>query len=106
MSTKHTAEPWVDCPALGNTERRIEHKGTGNNCISVAVLRGPEREANAARAVACVNACAGIKDPAAALENARHWMTRVASDHRDFGLVLEETREGLAKACLALGGQP
>ncbi len=41
-----------------------------------------------------------------ALKNARHWMTRVASDHRDFGLVLEETREGLAKACLALGGQP
>ena len=77
MNTKHTQEPWVDCPAKGNTERRIEHKGVGNNCISLAVLSGPDREANSARAVQCVNACAGIPDPAAALELAREAIRKI-----------------------------
>jgi hypothetical protein len=64
---KHTAEPWQFNAGLGViVDGRSETLATLRHAYDID---GP---ANAARAVQCVNACAGIEDPAAALALARH----------------------------------
>ena len=35
----------------------------------------------------------------------RRWLNRVSSDHKDFRIVLEETRDGCARVLAALGGE-
>lgn len=129
---EHTKEPWkvderVGCVAIYERER-------DQNCLSipkenfVAYWQGhrgddgwhvrPEVSANAARIVACVNACAGIPDPAAAVERAREALVKAedlltfhegseevvgeASEYLsivvnadDFATILSHTREAL-----------
>lgn len=77
--TKHTAEPWrVEAPY------RIGHDAgllpiVAGNC-GVAMVSDPlyhSKEANAARIVACVNAMAGIEDPASTLEMAREAIRKI-----------------------------
>ena len=67
MTTNHSPEPWSTCKyhawSISAGERSdIIHAATDNDELD---------EANAERAVQCVNACAGIPDPAAALKLAR-----------------------------------
>lgn len=71
----HTPEPW---------EARVSYDVTGYPKIAVQGLaRGDadRDEANAVRIVACVNALAGIADPAAALNLARLVLGKVAQMH-------------------------
>ena len=62
----------------------------------------PDGNALVARAVACLNACAGIKDPAAALDEVRAILTRLASCYE------QDCTCGApaARATLALLGPP
>lgn len=76
--TKHTPEPWTIKRALAPVDGAYdwaigaEIDDAGPYCIGEVVGRAAEdvwlpSKANAARIVACVNACAGV--PTAALEN-------------------------------------
>ena len=71
METKHTPEPWV------LADMYIVESDTTKGTAVVANTRAPtttpysECRANAARIVACVNACAGIEDPAVELARLR-----------------------------------
>ena len=65
MKTKHTPEPWI---AVG--ER------VAGNGILIA-LCGHGNADNAARIVACVNACAGMEDPAKEIAEMREELNRL-----------------------------
>jgi hypothetical protein len=60
---KHTPEPW----------EKIEDwvKKGGEKVALVYGIDNTQEHANAARIVACVNACAGMDDPAAEIERLR-----------------------------------
>ena len=67
---KHTPEPWLvdpDEPTIHAIDRRVLIADC--RVTQVAATRPPREpgvdDANADRIVACVNACAGIADPAA-----------------------------------------
>lgn len=65
MNTKHTPEPWVL-----NEFADIYDVDDSNGMLIAAVFPCEDllletHKANAARIVACVNACAGMEDPAA-----------------------------------------
>lgn len=65
MSTQHTPEPWPNPVYYSGgiaTLEPITFTSQGDACMT---------HADANRTVQCVNACAGIADPAAALEAAR-----------------------------------
>ena len=70
---KHTPEPWKLAEAVGGRHatgmRRIRSESEGLEHGAVAevygINDGTEAAANGARIVACVNACAGINNPAA-----------------------------------------
>lgn len=72
MSTKHTPGPWKfhSKPINGNYTIETDRELRGD-CWWVcdtgesAYILDEERKANAARIVACVNACEGIADPSA-----------------------------------------
>ena len=68
--SKHTPEPWVigSHPTLG----RIYIDEASYSHGSVATCYGGLAEADAARIVACVNACAGMADPAAEISAMRN----------------------------------
>jgi hypothetical protein len=80
---KHTPEPWEQMGgssaivAVSELERdedgnRVAVAQCGDEISPLAGLKyGDERDANAARIVSCVNACAGLADPAEALRVAR-----------------------------------
>ncbi len=98
MSTapKHTPEPWshnVGDPAGDPTDSRIY----SGDC-SVTEATGP---ADAARIVACVNACAGITDPAATLAEVRKTLERcimaLAANGAPNCEAAKESRAALAK---------
>lgn len=65
---KHTPEPWSVHQYNGTNIN-----ANGDLIMAVRFMGGTddEGEANAARATVCVNACAGIDDPAATLEEVR-----------------------------------
>jgi hypothetical protein len=67
MNTKHTPEPWSVRPEKDSAffgVRHTLHKFTTLGHCQIRVDYTPESIANASRIVACVNACAGIDDPA------------------------------------------
>lgn len=68
MSTKHTPEPWI---AVG--ERVV-----GNGIIIASCSHGDI--ANPGRIVACVNACAGMEDPAAEIAALRARVAELETD--------------------------
>jgi hypothetical protein len=73
--TKHTAEPFAALPwthhLIGQDIRILADDGER--------VAGKMAEANAARIVACVNACAGIEDPAATLAKVRADLRRYSA---------------------------
>ena len=72
-TTKHTPEPWALVPRFTNRNDdpyiRTNHAGMNHVVATLTRLVDddladtPRAEANGARIVACVNACAGIDDP-------------------------------------------
>jgi hypothetical protein len=71
---------------------------------TVAVLHGEHDKENAARIVACVNALAGIADPAAAIKAAREALEHACDTVPQSGaerMFIEECRRALA----LLGGK-
>jgi len=70
----HTPEPWIAVPRFTNHNDdpyiRTNHAGMNHVVATMTRLADddladtPMAEANGARIVACVNACAGITDPA------------------------------------------
>lgn len=56
-----------------------------------------EREANARRIVACVNACAGMADPAAEIASLRRYLAFYKQSANDLAASLEEHARALAK---------
>ena len=111
-SPTHTPEPW-------NVERPFQDPGVyiaGPNTGLIAKLYVPEAmlyngdkqvsiDGNAARIVACVNACAGMTNPATeikalrdALKMAIEWSKEVPDPYREFPFI--------AAARAALGVQP
>jgi len=57
--TKHTPEPWGVANAH-NELRAIINETNRSGVVHLGMEKGLEDRANAARIVACVNACAGI----------------------------------------------
>jgi len=64
MNTKHTPEPWVYRPYPNPKIMSCEISSSGSVIAAVCSLPLGIGENNAARIVACVNACAGMEDPA------------------------------------------
>lgn len=96
-NTKHTAEPWT----VGGDEDPAPYRGANGEA--------PQLFVDAARIVRCVNACAGLEDPAAALKLAREAMAGVI-DEADISGGSERTVsryeiDRLRKALAALNGQ-
>jgi hypothetical protein len=58
----HTKEPWA--VNIGRVESKNEH-GVANDGWIIAEFSGPEYRGNAKRVRDCVNALAGVPDPAA-----------------------------------------
>lgn len=85
ITTKHTAEPWhID------TEHPTEIRGVqGEASTMVAEVRSPylseQIYPNAARIVACVNACAGVEDPASAIALAKTGLSEAEKCARQRG---------------------
>ena len=114
MTTKHTPEPWRQFTELGTIGDVVDSKGravaqaqeTGN--FERGAPEGlAERNANAARIVACVNGCAGInpeavKDLLAALKDAEFLLRKagqVAGPMQDsFNRSAVDARAAIAKA--------
>ena len=65
--SKHTPEPWFsDSEHVGSSvSDRLNDGWFAAKCL------GPDRVENARRIAACVNACAGMEDPAAEIEKLR-----------------------------------
>jgi hypothetical protein len=68
MSGQHTPEPWQ--VNHGDKGQVCDADGERRGCAPIAHCAGSaaEKRANAARIVACVNACAGMYDPARTIE--------------------------------------
>lgn len=66
----HTPEPWTAeyCNIFAADDRNPRARVA---TTEYSAFTWKQEEANAARAVACVNACAGMADPAAALASVR-----------------------------------
>ena len=110
MSTKtaHTPGPWEVSSSLYVVSPlgRVVAKCDG---MRVADLDAPAPQmfANAARIVACVNACEGIADPASLLEQNRVLRAALERIANYEGLISEKVQD-IARAALAKsqGGQP
>lgn len=72
MDAKHTPEPW----RVVTHTAKIEYDMPDGIEFVTDCGRGEGAAAHAARIVACVNACAGIADPEAAIKAAREEITR------------------------------
>jgi len=71
-TTKHTPEPWATMYCDGDKYVTVSDDNLGTiACFPIRNAPSYPHNENAARAVACVNACAGIEDPAAELERLR-----------------------------------
>jgi hypothetical protein len=75
-NTKHTPEPWVQIgPVIA--DEWYDH---------IAVINGTTdnvNEANAARIVACVNACEGMGDPEATIKQMQYELERFRTGFND-----------------------
>lgn len=74
---KHNAEPWQ--VLQDNAVVAAIADGSGN---TIATLRWSDRAdpgANAARSIACVNACVGIEDPSHAIVRARSFLRDIVA---------------------------
>lgn len=108
---RHTAEPWK-----AEASNRIVSTDTGwgiGECFVTTAQPLPLASANAARIVACVNACAGMEDPEKAISKALLALNdakRRLMNHSVSGL--EEASadsavwDSIKSALRALGGQP
>lgn len=84
----HTKEPWhVD------EDFNIAHKGIGESVIATTHYYG-EYEANARRIVACVNACAGMADPATELTAIRARVAEMESENKRLKTLLDGILDG------------
>lgn len=98
MTTKHTPEPWV----LNKWQGIEDARGMTIEVCGVALPTGrvPEDHtghANAARIVACVNACAGINPDAvpdllAALKDATALLDAIAKGYPDIAMDTRVTK--------------
>ena len=79
QETRHTPEPWRVKFAHGTSD---VYDKEGELIALVYPTEGPENAANAARIVACVNACKGMADPAAEIAALR---ARVAELEKEAG---------------------
>lgn len=73
MKTPHHPEPWEICK-MEPWFIQMNHPGHMATIVSGGsydVKHHPQRQANLERIVACVNACAGMEDPAAEIERLR-----------------------------------
>jgi hypothetical protein len=87
VTKPHTKEPWRLDPNQPDNIERVFYDG----CLRDNWCRDPIcSEANAARIVACVNACVGMKDPAAEIERLK----------KAIGLQMEEKHKNAAEALL------
>ena len=103
---KHTPGPWE-----ADSDGHIYHAPTDEDAdphVARANRARPEHAANAARIVACVNACEGIDDPAvglakvrAALLAARGWLRHGA----DGGGRAGDVEDAMTAALALLGGE-
>lgn len=114
-TTQHyTPAPWAMHPIY--TKGILTHwgingvKDTGTQFTSGRIVDvprnapnhdGPTQEANAARIVACVNACAGLSDPTADLAALREALQYCANYHQHGNFDFEEK----ARAALARSGK-
>jgi hypothetical protein len=102
MDKKHTSEPWSqpydDCRIEGDAEYSVN----GSMTISMPYADTGIAEANVARIVACVNACAGMDDPAADIHELQmNGMTRNEAD-ADIAAVTVNLQEVIDGLCTAL----
>jgi|3_EtaG_2_1085321.scaffolds.fasta_scaffold15134_2 hypothetical protein len=108
--SKHTAGPWKYCPPVLDDESGFvgAKAGDGHGVTSLAdrpVLESAAQfEANAARIVACVNACEGMDDPEAFVEAAKH-ITRELTDGILAHGLSSDQRELLFSLVWAAGGR-
>jgi hypothetical protein len=70
MNTTHTPEPWRVYAWRNDSTFAVEYIQPSGISAFVCQMNGSngQSEANASRIVACVNACAGMEDPAAEIE--------------------------------------
>ncbi len=125
MSAKHTPEPWIaDDFAEGDGLRtRIslpDHNGIPNAAIAYVQtnktpdwpseqrITATQAEANAARIVACINACTGLEDPAAELAALKAQrdellaaLKALADEYADPELAMEGPAYAVARATIA-----
>ena len=87
MNTTHTPEPW-EARSIG-ISRKDNHNGPILACYVNTAQRYigvKEAEANASRIVACVNACAGMEDPAAEIERFKAQRAELVMDKADIAM--------------------
>lgn len=95
---KHTPEPWTttingrDCAQVVDVDGRR---------IAMCIGQSERNEANAARIVACVNACAGMEDPAEAIRETKATLWALIHSEQ---LNSHAARTLVDKALRALGG--
>jgi hypothetical protein len=77
MNVKHTPGPWRI--AAGVVICAADHAGNSAQVATTqySAFTWEEEERNAERIVSCVNACAGIEDPAAYIEAMRRELRRL-----------------------------
>jgi hypothetical protein len=79
MPERHTKEPW----RLSDNQPDNIEGVFSDGCLRDSWCRDPIcSEADAARIVACVNACTGMKDPAAEIAKMREALQRIAKPAR------------------------
>lgn len=96
--TKHTPEPWGD-HAINKPDHGVIHAMRGAH-IGTLKSSDSRSDSNAARIVACINACAGIEDPAAALSNVRQLLRSWKRD-----IECPDDRDEIDNILRELGGQ-
>lgn len=108
VAPRHLPEPWIvvaPCDIETVTGIRI---GDTDQSLSRNIDEQDDAldDANAARIVACVNACAGIADPAAAIEGARVAMKSLIEgwDFDEIGQFDGDLVDALREALTALAG--
>ena len=85
MNTTHTPEPWVTVTHANGTPTLIHGQASHiAECWSLDRVHTPT--ANASRIVACVNACAGMEDPAAEIERLKAQRAELVMDAADIAM--------------------
>ncbi len=83
--SKHTPEPWVTVTHANGTPTLIHGQASHiAECWSLDRVHTPT--ANAARIVACVNACAGMENPAAEIGRLKAQRAELVMDKADIAM--------------------